>query len=194
MSTLLFVGFFVAAGIAIAFNRSKYTRAGFLLLFIGILFWYGIGGGIGWPFVAWHLFQHPTSEPYSYYELRIVDEKGNELKYDARAAPPTLATPVNRDARLIASDTAISHDLACFYLDKAREYRDSIGKPAPAWEFLKFPRHQFGFEWDRTGVDSMGRFIAVRVYRVQHWTSTDGTEIRTRNERSLVTFTESACS
>jgi hypothetical protein len=190
-----FLCFFAAAGVAIYFNDRTVSRQGFLALFFVFLLLSGSTGLFAWPFFNWHLYPGERSAEESFYELRVVDADGDELKYDARAAPPILATPVKRLTTQMATEYTAEQRrrMGCYLLDRARSYRAEVGEPSIG-EAVKFPRHQFGFRWQPRHLDGIDRITAVRGYAVTVEVTPDGRELERYDAEPAFTVHGDECS
>lgn len=196
VKTTLFVGFFTLAGIAAYYNESKVVRRSFVAVLLVVLVVSGATGLYVWPFFNWHLYPGQQSQTETFYELRVVDAEGNELKYDARAVRPALATPMRRYGKKMVADFTRNERrrFGCFLLDGAESYRDAVGHRQSVPYPLKFPPHQFGYQWTPERLNGIGEIRAIRDYRITVTLSEDGRLVRNYDEEMVLEVTESRCS
>lgn len=186
----VFVGFFATAGAAIVLHRKRWARAGFVGVFVALLCASGLTGKMAWPFFTWHLYATKAETTITYFEIRVADGAGNEVKLDARAAQPTMATPLNRLAkRLVLLPAKHAQGVAMWLLERANAYRRDVDRRGVVihWPW-KFPRHQSGYQWTSGGLDGMGSFVELRVYRVDARFNDDGTELLSKKSTILRGF------
>jgi len=189
----VFFAFFAAGVWALARPRSRAARATLAAVFLVCFAWTGLTGRIAWPFFGWHLYAHGGRTEARFYEVRVADAAGREIKLDARAAPPTMATPLNRiGMRMARLPDAQAVPVAGFLLERARRYRERVASGdagRPPW---KFPPHQTGFRWSPERLAELGPFAELRIYRVDARFSPDGTRLEDREDRLLVRFRASS--
>lgn len=182
-----YVAFFAGTLVLLALKERRYARRLWLTGFLTALLVITVLGAPILPVVDMHKFAEPTPEEQTYHEFRVVDEDGDEIRYDTRAIPPMQGTRtsalgsamVNRygdDRRL---------ELAAFMLDNAREYRSDVeaGGPGGA-ERLQPPRYVDEERWTAAELSGHSRFESIRVYRHTIVFSADSTEIESK-ETSL---------
>ena len=134
--------------------------------------------------MSWHLYAHLYSADFQYHELRIADADGHEIQYDARAVPPSLATPIKRFAERLPDLTDTDQKaFSRFLLENASTYRRKIeeGKPA-LLDWIPFPRHQWGFRWSESTLGELSSFEEIRVYLIQAELSDDGRHLLNETE------------
>lgn len=182
--------FFGAAALAIVFHRRRAARIAFLTVFVTLLCSAGFSGRIHWPFFGWHLYAHAAKHHITFYEVRVADARGRAIRLDARAAPPTMATPLNRIAKRmkdLPGDDGLR--IADFLLRKAADYRAEVERRGrvghPAW---KFPAHQMGYRWTADGLADYGPFVELQVVRIDGLFTPDGRGLRDRREQLIVRY------
>lgn len=190
LGVAVFASFFAGTALAIYLAHRRWIRATFLSCFFAASVVIGLTGGFLWPFFGWGLYAQRAQETIAFYELRVADREGNEIKLDARAAPPSLATPLNRlAAKIAAKDANFRDEVSRFLLIRARSYRHQVERDGsgagPLW---KFPPHQGGVLWTRAHLASLGRLQMVRVYRVEAHFSEDGTRLLSRSDRLITEY------
>ena len=141
--------------------------------------YFGFKGGIKWPFFSWHLYGYNVDKNIKFYELYVADDEGTEIKYDARAVPPTLTTPLRRLAERMTTMSEVEiNEIGTFLYKGACSYRQKIKSGSISLKKLvKFPSHQFGFKWDVENLNSLNEFTCLRVYKVKAELSEDGTTL-----------------
>lgn len=194
IKTLLFIGFFTSAGLLIFFSNVDRTDNLLLLVIFVPFIAAGLGGITAWPMFSWHLYPEPLPQEQQYHEFRVVDAQGTELKYDARAAPPAIPTPMNRHAETLATefDRSERQQAGCFFLQRADSYRGQVGNKS-FWRYAEFPPHQFGYEWTPERLDGLGPIVELRIYRVTQTISPDGTEIQSQTESQVYSLNQTTC-
>lgn len=185
----IFFAFFASAGWALARPGSRAARGSFAAVFLACFVGAGVVGHIAWPFFGWHLYADGGRPVDHFTEVRVADAAGREIKLDARAAPPTMATPLNRMGGRVArlpDEKAVP--VAAFLLERARRYRERLESDRAGRPLWKFPPHQTGFRWTRERLAGLGPFEELRIYRVDVRFSPDGTRLEDRRDRLLVRF------
>ena len=182
LASKLFVYFFLfylVTGIALYFCDFRFVRKIYLTFLFVCLSIPGLTGGWCWPFFNWHLYAYSSSTNFSFNEIRLADVHGNEIKYDARAVPPSLATPVRRLASAYPGLPAQNaRELSDFLVSQASVYRGKIESGENrVLSLLKFPRHQMGYKWTKELLSNMSDFSEIRIYRIDINLSRDGREI-----------------
>ena len=182
--------FFGAAALAIVFHRRRAARIAFLTVFVTFLCSAGFSGRIHWPFFGWHLYAHAAKHHITFYEVRVADARGRAIRLDARAAPPTMATPLNRIAKRmkdLPGDDGLR--VANFLLRKATDYRTEVERRGhvdhPIW---KFPPHQMGYRWTVDDLAHFGPFVELQVVRIDGLFTPDGRGVRERREQLIVRY------
>ena len=188
---IVFTTFFAITGVAFIFHKNRWVRMGFGLVFGVSLLVPGLSGRSYWPFFSWHLFGLEQTEHITFHEFRLSDKDGQEIKYDERAVPPTLATPLRR---LAADFPNLSEEdqeeIGRFLLTNANEYRQQILETDPSvLSYLKFPPHQIGFAWTDENLSHIGPYESLVVYKVRGEFSPDGQKILTVEKELLTTIT-----
>lgn len=193
---LLFVGFFIAAGLAI-FTRSGRVRQSFLVGFLVVMVLFQtIAPVLVPPFMRWHKFSDPYQSEEVRYEIRVVDTKGSELKYDKKSTLSFNGVRMDglRDAMGREFSAEENRLVAKFLLERAREYRRGIEAGNPERGFvvtadrspfrlLRFPEHAQAATWTADRLAEHSRFVGIRLYRIEIVTSDDGSEIVSTSER-----------
>lgn len=201
-----FFGFFGLALLAVSADEESPIRRGFLFVVVVLLLGSNLTGIGVLPLVELQKFSIAESENVTYHELRVVDADGNELVYDARAAPPLQGALV----RWLARDMATTHTPAVrqrvgrYLLRRARQYRASLRDDSVSMaSYVDYPRHVLDHRWPADSVDGTGaravphewsgvslgsydRFVAIRVYEVEITSSADGRTITAYSERKVV--------
>jgi hypothetical protein len=185
-----FIGFFFMLAVALTFNKVKLVRVGFGCIFTVAFLLAGLTGRSYWPFFSWHLFGIVQTQDLSFYEFRVQDSLGNEIKYDARAIAPSLATPLRRLAaefpNLPPNDKV---EVGRFLLSSAIDYQRIVLKDdVSILDMLKFPPHQIGFAWTVENISELGPIVSLVVYKVEARFSADGTQIETFEKELIEQF------
>lgn len=185
VATFIFAAFFIPTAVALYFHRHTAIRRLYMAYLLVLICIPGLGLALWhWPFFSWHLYATRTGTEVTFSELRVAEADGDELKYDARAMPPTSQTPLVRFAQRIQElEPEEAGEFAEVLLQAANRYADDLqgGRPN-LLERLRFPRHQFGFQWSHEDVAGVEEFIELRVYEVQAQFSNDGRAITSVTE------------
>lgn len=175
----IFVGFFAAAAVAVAFYRRPYVRKTFVAsFFAGLLVVNFVVPVAPAPFVAWGHFAEPTSKVVEHNEIRFVDEHGNELKKDDRLTLSFDAASAStlRDRILNDYSDEKREAVSRYLVLEARNYRDRVEDP-PITDAVRYPHHGLTSVWRPELLDNYGEFVGIRIYQMRFVTSDDGTEI-----------------
>lgn len=134
------------------------------------------------PVVDMHKFAEPTPEEQTYHELRVVDEDGQEIRYDTRAVPPVQGTRTSALGHRMVHryDDGRRLELAAFLIREAEEYRESVLAGPRLHERLEPPRYVDEARWTPAAVGEMSSFETIRVYRHTVVFSADSTTIESR--------------
>jgi hypothetical protein len=142
------------------------------------------------PFSHLHKYTEASSNPTTYYQIYVVDESGDELRYDGDAAPP--AGTLIGFGRGIATEYSEpkAESTAEYLLDHAITYRQRIRAGRGIEPYLDFPPHALGYGWDRETLAEHGEFVGLRVYHVELRYTESGLGIEERDRTLVATTTE----
>lgn len=189
--SMTFVWTFLFGLAAVAFgDRKQWLKDGFIAyIFIGLLACNFVLPLAPHPFVSWGHFSEPTTETVTYEELRLVDERGAELKFDSRATltfDSASMRPVRERVRKEAADGG-ENETARALIEQASAYRKSV-KSRSTVDKMKFPHHGLTSTWDPKTLDQYGEFVGIRLYEMTFVTTPDGTTV-TEYEETVVAET-----
>ncbi|MWG33673.1 hypothetical protein [Halomarina oriensis] len=189
---LFFVGFFVAAGVAIYYRQNATVRRTYVVnFFVALVLVNLVLSVVVVPFFHWHKFSIARSAEESYHTMRIVDERGCEIRVDGEV--PFEAENIALQPLLNEMYAEYSAEkrrtVALYLLDESREFRRQVEADSPS-KYLRYPAHGFT-TWPREKVERYDRFVAVRVYRVNLTTNAAGTEVESYSERRVDEWQES---
>jgi hypothetical protein len=186
---LFFVCFFLAALVAIRYNRNGYVRKTYISGFFVLLLVMNLTGPQVLPLTQWHKFSDPYPQTYVDYELRVVDAGGNELDYDYRAtlAADGVTLRLLEEEMLAEHTDAKNERVACYLLRRARVYRTRLSTRSP-FHLIRFPPHGLGSTWFEGEISEYERFTGIRLYRINITTSADGTEITSYSEHAMQSY------
>ncbi|SFG71412.1 hypothetical protein SAMN04488063_2753 [Halopelagius inordinatus] len=204
---LIFFGFFAVAGVAIYYNRNRTVRRTFTVGLVVVLFLFQttvIPLTVP-PFTTWHKFSDTWDEERIEYEFRVVDEEGNELRFDGKS---TLAFHGIRMSLLHDRMTGEftedeRREAAKFLLHSAREYRTELERNNPrrglAWtdgeippqQMIHFPSHGHVSTWTPSLVENYSEFVGIRLYQMTIETSEDGSEVVSYSEEMVYEYDDS---
>ena len=189
---LVAIAFFIVASFVIFFRNNEQSRRVFLIIFFLLVLVPGLTGRTSWPFFSWHLYGIQQDDTFKYYEMRVSDGAGNELKYDARAVRPSLATPIRRYAAQIASaDPNDQTELLKFFLEEAQEYQGKLEQSPPNFfRFLKFPDHQYGYRWPDAELSDLGPIESIKIYKVDADLTNNGQDIESLYRELVIAYPE----
>lgn len=139
------------------------------------------------PFVDMNKFSERTDDEFTYYEIRMVDEDGAEIRYDLRAVPPVSgASRHTRLAGMMINDFSDAErlEMAAFLYESAVEYRAEIESgQMPLHERFEAPYYSQEPPWEASEMEAMSAFESIRVYELTIVYGEDDTEIVDRSER-----------
>lgn len=187
----LLIALAAAAAIAIRYRHIPTVRRVFavslVLLFLSPI----LISSPGWPVLSWAVFGSTGPTDATVHEVRLVDENGSELQYDARAIGTTDDGFRGKTERLVtARNTTRLRAFGTFLLDRGHAYRDRVASRALGPPWIQAPRKQMDYRWDQATLREYDRFTAVRVYRIEATIAQNGTRIPTRTETPVVTINE----
>lgn len=195
MTTVLFpvvyAGFFLGTLGILAFARRRYAREVWLAGFFTTLLVVTLVGMPLLPVVDMHKFAHPSEEEETYYEIRIVDASGEELRFDDRATPPTTGTRTSTVAGQMADEYTHEQRLEMgeFYLTNAREHRQAVESgDRSVTDRLQPPRYVDDRAWTAAELEAYEAFEAIRIYERTVIYSDDNTAVESNEERPRVTI------
>lgn len=176
---VFFVGFFLATLAALVCSENRYVRrvyvGGFFTLLLVTNLFMPVTPA---PLVKWHKFSEIRPTEQTKYEIRVVDEAGNEIKYDNKATwkASGMAMRVVQNELLEETAPDEKRETSQYLLRKAREHRAHLGDRSPS-NALRFPPHATVNTWTAAELEAYDRFVGIRLYRMELETSRDGTEV-----------------
>jgi hypothetical protein len=181
-----FVGFFVAAGVAIHYATTPYVRKGFLGGFFALLLVVALVGPVQpLPLIQWHKFSHPVPEEQQQYQLRVVDGQGRELQYDVAATLSVDGAYLHRYLDdFVEADAAEQRRVGSYLVDRANVHKSEVQNP-PLTRSIRYPPGYVRERWTPEKVSRYGEFVGLRVYEITTTTTPDGREV-TNVEEELV--------
>jgi hypothetical protein len=186
----VYVSFFLGTIVVLVFAHRRFSREVWLAGFFTTLLAVTLVGMPLLPVVDMHKFDQPSDEEETYYDVRIVDAAGNEIRFDDRATPPVMGTRTStHGGQLAAAYTDAQRvEMAEFLVSNAAEYREELESGDRGMtDRLQPPRYVDDRAWTAAELDSYGPFEAIRVYeRTVHY-GDDNTEVETNEERLRVT-------
>ena len=188
---VVYVLFFLGTLGILAFARRQYAREVWLAGFFATLLAVTLVGMPLLPVVDMHKFAQPSDEEETYYEPRVVDAAGNELRVDDRATPPVTGTRTSTVSGQMADGYTDDQRLEIgeFYLENAREHRQAVESGEQSMsDRLQPPRYVDDRAWTATELESYEAFEAIRIYEHTVVYSDDNTAIESTEERPRVTI------
>lgn len=183
------VGFFAFAGVMIYLSRThEWARSVFVVAMLIGLFVPTVSGILFPPFANWYFFTSPAESTNTGYQVFVVDETGNELRYSPYAAAPGKAD--TQGERIITEyDAETDCQTAAFLLRQAREHRANIQDGLSPLEYIRYRgilgrapyRSPNDVSWTQDELQRFNTFVGIRVYTINVTTSADGTEITDMN-------------
>lgn len=142
------------------------------------------------PFVDMNKFSERADDEFTYYEIRMVDGEGNEIRYDLRAVPPVSgASRHTRLAGMMVHDFSEAErlEMAGFLFESAVEYRAEVESGHTPWhERLDAPYYSQEPPWQPAELEAMSAFESIKVYERTIVYGEEDTEIVDRSERELL--------
>ena len=179
-----FVVFFLGTAFTFYVRDRFYTRQAYVATFFTCLLLVSIVGIQFVPMVHFHKFSSEGPEEHTDYELRMVDEQGNEIALDARAVEPLPTSRLSRlgDHMVTEYSEPEREDTAAYVFEEARSYRAYVeSDPTIRADTVEFPRHGVSDRWTSEELAKYDDFAQLRVYKVQKVLTEDGTGIETQS-------------
>ena len=192
---VFFVGFFLAALVALLRHENDWVRRAFVLGFFLMFLVVNLTQvPMVSPMARWHKFSEPYDQAQVIHQMRVVDATGRELYFDDRS---TLATEGHslgyfHDDFRAEYSPAEQREIAAWFLERARNRRAFLERSSPwhALRFLRFPPHDVVDSWRRVDLTRFDRFVGVRIYRVRVETAETGGTITEVSERLVFEYVE----
>ncbi|MDG5820258.1 hypothetical protein [Natronococcus sp. A-GB7] len=188
---VVYVLFFLGTLGILAVARRQYAREVWLAGFFATLLAVTLVGMPLLPVVDMHKFAQPSEEEETYYEIRMVDAAGNELRVDDRATPPVTGTRTSTVAGQLAEGYTDDQRLEMgeFYLANAREHRQAVESgERSVTDRLQPPRYVDDEAWTAAELREYEAFEAIRIYEHTVVYSDDNTAVESNEERLRVTI------
>lgn len=188
---LVFLSSIVSVLFAVWHSKNPKIRKSFIaLFFIGLLVVNLAPFPPLLPFSHLHKYTEPSSNPTTYYTIYVVDESGDELRYDGNAARP--AGMLIKFGRGIATEyrEPKAKSTAKYLLHRARTCQQHIENGRGTGHYLDFPPHALGYHWDGKTLAQYGDFVGLRVYYVEIWYTESGLDIEKRDRTLVATLTK----
>lgn len=185
---LFFVMFFLGTAVAFYVRDRFYTRQAYVATFFTCLLLVSIVGIQFVPMVHFHKFASEGPEEHTDYELRMVDEQGNEITLDARAVEPLPASRLSRLGNHMVNEYSEPEReaTAAYVFEEGQSYRAYVeSNPTIRADTVEFPRHGISYRWTSEELANYDDFTQLRVYEVQKVLTENGTEIE-RESSELV--------
>ncbi|WP_252698658.1 hypothetical protein [Natronosalvus vescus] len=181
LAAVTFVGF---TFIAFYYSDMKRVRKAYITyLLVGIVIVSIVGVEL-LPFVHLHKFIDSPDPVDSNTEVRLFDEDGNEIVYDARASPPLTEPMTGRLARYsLEKNPSSKGEFFDHLLLNACEFRnEGIETGTRSTVEGSFPPHHFDYKWNTAELANFGDIEGIVVYTVTIESSSDGREVISREE------------
>lgn len=183
----IYASFMIGTAVLLALADRRPARRLWLVgLFSGLVVVTLVGAPL-LPFVDMNKYADSTDEEFTYYEIRMVDAEGTELRYDTRAIPPVKGgTRHSRLGGLMVESYSDGErlEMARFLFDSAVEYRAEVeADEARRLERLQAPRYVDSEPWTREDLADVEPFRSIRIYEVTLVYEDDNTGIASRDER-----------
>lgn len=184
LTVVTLLGSVIVAGIAVYYQDRPGVRKAFVLLFVFCLLSVTLTDLLFLPFIAWHKFPHAVDTDEVRYQIRIVDDAGQELRYDREAPFPNDGIRVKTLATRMATsyDQETNDEVAAYLLDKGREHRVTLANGGRFLRPVRFPPHGLDIGWEQIDMSQYGEFVGIRVYEMHYSTNEAGTEIISHEE------------
>jgi hypothetical protein len=134
------------------------------------------------PFVELQKYTYAMDDSVSQYEIRMVDERGQEILLDPRAVEPVRP---GKATESFVSDYSDSDREKIFshIFNESQSYRIYIqSMPLIRESTVEFPKHDIGNKWTHKELDEYGEFVAIRVYRIDKNFNKHDTEVIAESE------------
>lgn len=186
---LFFVGFFVAALVALVFDTDPRVRKTYVTGLFVLILLVNVAGVTAPPLTHWQKFAQAYHEEQTVYEIRVVDAAGNELHYDHRATLSVDGVTIFILQRELVEERPRDEKIrrARFLLERAIEYRERVESRSPL-RWLRFPPHGLDNMWTPARLDGYAEFVGIRVYRLDVVTGEDGRRVISVSETLVVEY------
>ncbi|WP_394740122.1 hypothetical protein [Natronococcus roseus] len=188
---VVYVLFFLGTLGILAVARRRYAREVWLAGFFTTLLAVTLVGMPLLPVVDMHKFAQPSEEEETYYEIRMVDASGEELRVDDRATPPVTGTRTSTVGGQLADEYTDEQRLEMgeFYLENVREHRQTVeAGERSVTDRLQPPRYVDDRAWTAAELEEYEAFEAIRIYEHTVVYSDDNTAVDSTEERPRVTI------
>lgn len=189
---IIFVGFFVAAAVAIAFGERTYVRKPYVAsLVVGLLLVNVAFPVYPLPFMTWHKFSEPRATDQVSYQLRVVDSDGDEIPFEEKATLVVdgVSKDILRKKLREELSPAERDEVASYLLERSIHHRSHI-RNRSLLHLLRFPPHGLGDTWTERQLSQYDEFVGIRMYRIEFETSPDGTEVTSYDEELVYEYYE----
>lgn len=180
---LFYTSFLIGMAIAYIFRDRYKMRQLCVGVFILCLLMVNIGGIHVFPFVNLQKYTQTKDNTVTQYDIRVVDEHGQELRLDPRAAEPIRPDKIADTFALHYSAEERNQTFRHIY-SEVTAYREHVqSRSGIRSSALRFPEHDFGDRWSKSELQRYGRFVAVRIIKVEKTFVNDSTEVIIEDEQ-----------
>lgn len=165
---VFFVGFFTITAVAYYYHDRIRIRQSWLVFVFTVVIIMNTTGIYMVPFAHLHKFTGAAAQEQTVYEVRVVDEHGETLSYDARAVEPLPGSRLNELGKQMTTEysNATRHEVSRFLLQNACEYRSSIESgQLIRLDRMEFPEHGLDYRWTDKILSTYGDFAGIHVYK-----------------------------
>jgi hypothetical protein len=173
------------SGMAVAYIfRDRYNMRKLCVgFFIICLLIPNIAGIHIFPFVNLQKYTYAADDTVTQYQIRVVDEQGQEIRLDPRAVEPIRPHKITD---VFAQDySQDERDRTFRYIfEEARSYREYVqSRPPIRRSTLEFPDHDVNDRWTDSELEEYDAFTAVRIYKVEKTFINDNAEVVVEREQ-----------
>lgn len=188
---LAFLGFFALALVAVVFHRRPVVRRVYVVCFFAGLLVVSVTVVQAYPLNDLHKFSFTGEDEETVYKMYVVDEDGNELRFDRRVVPTYAPPPPPYTTMAEVLATRCTEREATlvgrYLLARAASYRERVTTGGSPLDWVDFPRHHIEDRWTASQLEDFGTFTALAVDRVDITFEQDSYAIRSRNVTRVLT-------
>lgn len=192
LRALWFVLFYIVLALVFIYKDQYPLKKLFLVGFFSLLCIVSLVGTHFFPFMVWDKFPNTYPQTETDYELRVVTDDDQELAYDFRATLGVdgVYEPYLTPKMVNEYSYCRNMQIMEYLLQRARVYRDRV-RERSILTFTRFPPHGLVYIWTKKELDEYGEFTGLRLYKREIRSSSDGTEVRSISEETVIGYNDS---
>lgn len=170
---------------AILLGRRRLVRQGYLAVFFSLLLVVNLTSVTLLPIDDLHKFSGSAGPEEVVYQMYVVDEQDNQLRFDRRIVP-TMSPPTEWPGILMTCSPQERIQIGRYLLSRAQTYRESITQRSfPNGDWFDFPRHHLDYRWTKDILSSYERFTRLVIDKVTIRFEKQSYEVAARNSSTV---------